>query len=411
MSKRKLILLSLSILLRFSSNAQELTKPVDGVLDLRFWDFNNTPKIALEGDWNFYWNQLLDFKEAQKREATSATFSVPWNEQVGKNIPAQGYATYTLQIYLPAGVPPLAMEVPAFYNSYSLIVNDRIISENGTVGADGNSSIPYWRSYFKNIESDHDTLNVVLHISNFHHSRGGANAPIHLGIAGSLERSVSLSHLVTKILCAFLLGMGIFAILYKGNRKAALYFAMMCFSWMMRVLFSNQYLFHEFIDVSWVWAVRIEYLSFLLTVVFGALYIGSLYKSVTPIIIKYFLIIVNTAFIFIILTFAPATFTKYIWLFLAVAAVTILFVFFVVLKALVYDRSGAWLSVSSFLMLGTVFGYNIIAYIENFDVNIIALYGGFLISFLLNGYALYYKATHTDKNDMLTFDELYGKKD
>jgi 7TM diverse intracellular signalling len=411
MSSRKLVLLSLTFLLELSSYAQELPKPIDGVLDLRFWDFNETPKIALDGDWNFYWNELLNFKEAEKKEATSATFSVPWNEQVGKNIPAQGYATYTLQIYLPEGIPPLAMEVPAFYNSYRLIVNDKTISENGTVGIDRNSSAPYWRSYFKNIESGHDTLDIVLQISNFHHSRGGANSPIHLGLSDSLGRSVSLSHLVTKVLCAILFGMGLFAIFYTRNRKAALYFSVMCFSWTMRVLFSNQYLFHEFIDVSWLWAVRIEYLSFLLTVVFGALYIGSLYKSVTPIIVKYFLVIVNTVFIFIILTFAPATFTKYVWLFLAVAAVTILFVFYVVLKALVYDRSGAWLSVSSFLMLGTVFGYNIIAYIENFDVNIIALYGGFLISFLLNGYALYYKATHTDKNDMLTFDELYGKKE
>jgi 7TM diverse intracellular signalling len=410
MSSRKLILFSLTFLFRLSASAQELAKPVDGVLDLRARDFKDSPKISLDGDWNFYWNQLLSFREAEKKEATTIAFSIPWNEQVGKPFPAEGYATYTLQIYLPKGAPPLAMEVPAFYNSYRLIVNDKIISENGKVGIDKNSTAPYWRSYFKDIESGHDTVNVVLQISNFHHSRGGANLPIHLGASDSLKNSVSLSNLVTKVLCAILFGISLFAIFYRRNRKAALYFSVMCFSWMTRVLFSNQYLFHEFIDLSWLWAVRIEYLSFLFTVVFGTLYISSLYPTVTPIIIKYFLLIVNGAFIFIILMLAPATFTKYVGLFLAVAAVTILFVFFVVLKALVYDRSGAWLSVSSFLMLGTVFSYNIIAYLENFDVNIIALYGGFLISFLLNGYALYYKTIHNDKSDMLTFEDLYGKK-
>jgi hypothetical protein len=409
MSIRKLIILSIALAAVLSAFSQEI-KPVSGVVDLRSWDFLDSPKISLDGEWNFYWNELLDFQQAEKKASTPITFSIPWSEQVGMQLPPQGYATYALQIYLPREAPPLAMEVPAFYNSYQLFVNGKMISKNGTVGIDLNSSSPYWRSHLASIETDQDTLNVVLHISNFHHNRGGANLPIHLGSYDVLGRRASISDAVTKILCLILLGMSIFSLFNRANRKAALYFSALCFSWMVRSLFSNQYLFHEFIEVSWMWAVRIEYLSIFLTVIYGALYIGTLYRSDTPIILKYFLVIANSAFIFIILISTPAIFSKYIWIILAVALITVLFAFFVVLKALVYDRAGAWFSVSSFLLMATVFGYNIVAYLENFDVNVIALYSGFLVSFALNGYALYYQATHNDKNDTLTFEQLYGKK-
>jgi 7TM diverse intracellular signalling len=397
-------------LLVLSSYAQETGKPIGGVLDLRRWDFTTSPRISLDGEWKFYWNELLTYAEAKEKPETSLiNFSVPWGEQPTIKLPAEGYATYTLQIYLPKNAPKLAMEVPAFYNSYQLIVNDKVVAENGKVGIDKNSSVPYWGFYVNDVDVDSDTLDLVLHISNFHHSRGGANMPIHLGSSDAVRTNISISNGVTKALCAILLGMALFAIFYKKNRKPALYFSAVCFSWMVRVLFSNQYLFHDFFEVPWAWAVRIEYFSFLSTAIFGALYIGSLYRSDTPLILKYFLVIANCAFVFIILILTPASFSKYVWLYLAVALLTVVFAFFVVLRALVYDRAGVWLSVASFLLLATMFGYNIIAYLENFDVNNIVLYGGFLLSFALNGYALHYQTTHGDKKDMLTMDELYGK--
>lgn len=409
MSAIKFTFLSIVLLLHLGSLAQE-AKPTAGTLDLRSWDFKASPRISLDGEWKFYWNELLTYSEAEKKPETFLiNFSVPWSEQQSKKLPAEGYATYTLQIYLPKGIPKLALEVPPFYNSYELIVNGKLVSGNGKVGTDKNSSIPYWRFYLKDLDVDRDTLDLALQISNFHHSRGGANMPIHLGSPDSLRTSFTISDWVIKILCGALLIMSLFFPFYNRNKKTALYFSAVCFSWLVRVLFSSNYFFHDFFEVPWDWAVRLEYFSFLSTAIFGALYIGSLYRQDTPIILKYFLVIANVAFILLIIILSPATFTKFVWLYLAVALLTVVFALFVVLRALVYDRAGVGFSIAGFILLAAMFGYNIIAYLENFDVNSIVFYSGFLIAFLLKGYVLHYRSTHSDKNDMLTMEELYGK--
>jgi 7TM diverse intracellular signalling len=410
MSALKFIFLGLALLLHQTSLAQE-EKPTAGVLDLRSWDFNASPKISLDGEWKFYWNERLTQQEAQKKPETFLiSFSIPWSEQHGRELPAEGYATYTLQIFLPKNAPKLAVEVPPFYNSYQLSINEKVIAENGKVGTNKNSSIPYWRTTLNEINSGTDTLNLILHISNFHHSRGGANMPIHLGTSDSLHNSFTISDWVIKTLCVALLIMSLFFLFYSRNKKTALYFSAVCFSWLVRVLFSSNYFFHDFFEIPWNWAVRLEYFSFLSTAIFGALYIGGLYRQDTPVILKYFLVIVNVAFIFLILISIPATFTKFVWLYLAVALLTVIFALFVVLRALVYDRAGVWFSIAGFVLLAAMFGYNIIAYLENFDVNSIIFYGGFLIAFVLTGYAMHYRTTHEDKSDMLTMEELYGKK-
>jgi hypothetical protein len=410
MSARKFTFLGITLLLHLSSLAQG-EKPTAGVLDLRSWDFNASPKISLDGEWKFYWNELLTHQEAQKKPETFLiSFSIPWNEQHGRKLPAEGYGTYTLQIYLPKNSPKLAVEVPAVYNSYQLTINEKLVAQNGQVGTDKNSSIPYWRVSVNEIENDNDTLNLVLHISNFHHSRGGANMPIHLGSSDSLQSGFNISDWVIKALCAALLMMSLFFLFYSRNKKTALYFSAVCFSWLVRVLFSSNYFFHDFFEIPWEWGVRLEYLSFISTAIFGALYIGSLYRQDSPVILKYFLVIVNTAFIFLILISSPTTFTKFVWLYLAVALLTVAFALFVVLRALVYDRAGVAFSVVGFVFLAAMFGYNIIAYLENFDVNTIIFYGGFLIAFVLQGYAMHYRTTHPDKSDILTMEDLYGKK-
>jgi hypothetical protein len=410
MLKRLLAFSCFALYISFSGLSQEMGKSANGVLDLREWDFNTAPEVLLDGEWKFYWNELLTYPEAQSKESTAIVFTVPWSEQQGKKFPAIGYATYTLQVFLPTAVPNLVLEVPAFYNSYELIVNNKVVSQNGKVGIDKNSSVPEWRFVLTEV-SPADTLNMVLHISNFDHSRGGANVPIRLGIATSLKSSVQLSNLVTKILVGILLGLALFFFFYLKNRKIGIYYSLFCLSWLVRLLFSNHYLYHEFFEMSsWALAVRIEYLSLFTTVIFGVLYIGGLYRQDSYPVMKYFLVTLNVVFIFLILVLTPATFSAYVWLYLAVAMLMVMFAFFIVLRALVYDRAGVWFSVASFILMALLFGYNIVAYLENFDVNSIVFYSGFMVAFILNGYALHYRSTHTDKSDMLTMEELYAKK-
>ena len=72
-----------------------------GVLDLRKSSFSE--KIPLNGEWYFYWNQLLSPRKENVSKGTIVDFPMTWNkhEQIGKKLPAIGYASYSLTVLLP----------------------------------------------------------------------------------------------------------------------------------------------------------------------------------------------------------------------------------------------------------------------------------------------------------------------
>src|SRR6185295_16603145 len=100
----RIIFISLLLLLQIllldckPKNSKVAPKVIDGVLDLKNWDFKKDGVIDLTGEWDFYWKSFLsseDFK-SEKKPVRSSTITVPgsWN---GKEIDTEilsgeGYA-------------------------------------------------------------------------------------------------------------------------------------------------------------------------------------------------------------------------------------------------------------------------------------------------------------------------------
>lgn len=95
----------------------------NGVIDLSRWDFNKNGNICLDGEWDFYWQQFMNFREVQdKKPDIYAEVPDTWNEYRinGKNLPGQGYATYRLHVItsLPAGTQ-MGLRPYAFSSAYN----------------------------------------------------------------------------------------------------------------------------------------------------------------------------------------------------------------------------------------------------------------------------------------------------
>ena len=43
-----------------STSGKKPPQAVDGVLDLSAWDFEKDGLVKLDGEWEFYWEQLLE---------------------------------------------------------------------------------------------------------------------------------------------------------------------------------------------------------------------------------------------------------------------------------------------------------------------------------------------------------------
>src|SRR5659263_52215 len=87
----------LLLLMVFSSAcAADNSKISTGILDITQWDFNIDGNISLDGDWEFYWNKLLNYKDLYEEEPNLyADVPHTWNAY-SKN--GEGYATYRLHV-------------------------------------------------------------------------------------------------------------------------------------------------------------------------------------------------------------------------------------------------------------------------------------------------------------------------
>ncbi|WP_031515852.1 hypothetical protein [Desulfofalx alkaliphila] len=129
-------------------------RALEGTLDLTGWDFEQMGPVELNGDWEFYWGQLLtpgDFNEGQGG-FDKHLFSVPqsWNGyRVNDQIlTGEGYATFRLKVLLPEDEQSKSLGLSAISTAHKLWVNGRLVSAQGEVATQREQSDP---KYFPKI--------------------------------------------------------------------------------------------------------------------------------------------------------------------------------------------------------------------------------------------------------------------
>ncbi|HLX91966.1 MAG TPA: hypothetical protein VKR32_09800, partial [Puia sp.] len=182
--RRKIIcfLLFLYSVSRCIAQDRQFPHAVGGVLDLRQENlFAN--QLALDGQWEFYWNELINPQLGPTGTTRYTAFPSPWKKDTidGKPLPSQGYASYRLTVLLPRRHPRLAMRVPDVYSTYALYGNGELLSRNGRPGTTAGSTKPFWALRVVYFPSESDTLVLVLQVANFHHAKGGPYKAIILG--------------------------------------------------------------------------------------------------------------------------------------------------------------------------------------------------------------------------------------
>ncbi|MEO9872645.1 response regulator [Ekhidna sp.] len=354
--------LCLSILLQsVDISAQEVQ---NGVLDLTEFSFDAKPTIPLKGEWAFYPSQFIS--PASKQPATEKVLiNIPdrW-EQSG--LPAMGYGSYQLFI-IRNSKEPLALRIPDLFSTYKLFVNNEKLASMGVPGVDSDSEKPgrnYQLVSLAHIPSD--TLNVVIHISNFVHSKGGIGSPITLGTLNSLTYKKFIND-VYDVFMAGCLVMGAFFFLglyfYGRKEKMALYFALFCLVYSYRIVGWGNYVLHDIIDIPYRFGMTIEYSTFYLTAFFFCLYLKHLFSEETPKkLVNFFL---SISLLWALMTLLPVRiFSQLNDPFLIVLLLGMVLISFVYTKALIRGKEGAKYSIYSTVGILLVFFMKTAAYLN-----------------------------------------------
>jgi hypothetical protein len=128
-----------------------------------------------------------------------------------------------------------------------------------------------------------DRLDIVFHVSNFHHRRGGAWEPIQLGEETQLRdlREIRVGIDLFLFTSIFIMAVYHFVLFFlRRQDRSPLYFGLFCFMAAVQHLTTGErYLTHIFPAMSWGLLVKLEYLSMCLVVPPFVLFMRSLFSK------------------------------------------------------------------------------------------------------------------------------------
>ena len=120
-----------------SHTEKNIPLAVKGVLDLRNWDFKKDGMIKLNGEWEFYDNELLlptDFQSNTKRNLGTNIYQA--------FLVQQGYCTYRLKLLMDNPEELYSVNIDFIQNAYELWADNKLITSVGQVGKTKNEMIP-----------------------------------------------------------------------------------------------------------------------------------------------------------------------------------------------------------------------------------------------------------------------------
>lgn len=267
-------------------------KAVQGSLDLTEWDFARQGVHPLDGEWEFYWNELLEPADFAGNAAPPAPgwIALPhsWNGSVvdGRKIGGEGYATFRLRVRLPGtadSVGQLAVKMPLVFTSYKLWINGTLLAETGTVGTDRSSVTPAFQTKLVSFTPRPGDNEIVLQVANFHHLRGGVTKKLELGTLGEMSRKSDLKLGMELFLAGSLIIMGWYHLgLYSFRRKdrTPLYFGLLALDVGIRTLLVGETIWTKmFPHFPWEVALKMEYWTFYLGFPLFMMYVRHLYPD------------------------------------------------------------------------------------------------------------------------------------
>lgn len=350
-----LLLIALSVIL---GNKVSATKVINAEIVLSDAYLNDPEVIDLEGRWRFYWQEFVSPLKAPLNQERPffMDFGESWSDlpALKNSYHAKGYGTYELNIVSSRSSEDFALRIPEFYSAYTLYLNGEEVSRNGTVGTNLGESEPYWLPKVVSIDLQQGVNRLVLHVSNFEHHRGGSVGPISLGPANTMFFYKNMAVSGSLFIAGTLLIAAVFSLIVYYFQKldfAFLFFGLFALTYMYRVVGTDTYILHEvFTGLNWYTAIRLEYLSLFLSVIFFTYFYKNLIARRAP---EWIFHSIGAVSLIMALTvmLPPRTFTAFINYYLLFIAAALLITTTFYLRAIRLSHSMSWFTAISVFSL------------------------------------------------------------
>jgi class 3 adenylate cyclase len=362
--RRPEILVILLLFLVSWSCVKRDTLPIhQGQLDLSLWDPRLRPVLELAGEWEFAANTVL-LPNQKSPEPAFIKWPKTWENY------NQGYASYRLRLKLPRALQgqTLALFIPFQSTAMRVLMNGEKIFESGSFGTDRSTSVPSRDQAIINFPAQED-MEILVHISNFHHSRGGTWYAMKMGLFRDVVDDRFRRLIMDSLVIFMLLGLGLYFVFsYVVNRKPlSLAIGFTGLTNALRFSMTSSRLFEELIPLGFAAGFRLEYWSLYLLVqayvYFAYLYLRTIFSRHIGLFLLICSLLVN-AKVFLSVEF----FSRYLFLAHILCLFAILYCFYISIKGL---RKNIWGSVYIFYGSLTIFTASLI------DIILVNILGNF----------------------------------
>ena len=334
-------------------------KAVDGVLDLREWDFHKDGYATLDGQWEFYWQQLLysDDFTADSAPRMTGFLQVPgsWNKLKidNESIPTDGFATYRLKVLLKDAEQHLLFRIEPVNSAYQFYINGELMAAAGTLGKSEQDSAAAFSMERINYYAGAQTLELIVHVSNFRHRRGGIAHPMQFGHQASVVglNDFRLAVVLFSSGCLFIMAVyHLFVYVTRRKDISPLYFGSFCFVIAIRVVAQTGYLWQVFPGASWDLRLNTDYLTFYLAAPLFATFIHSLFPQCFSKKVLRTLLVMSCPFVLSALVLPANVVTDTIPAFQVITLVFMSYIIYVLVKSVVRKLEGALLFLVAFMV-------------------------------------------------------------
>ncbi|MFW6016762.1 MAG: diguanylate cyclase [bacterium] len=362
----------------------------DAILNLQNINFSKEV-ISLDGEWEFYWQELLEPDDFHNSQKISSIVEVPaaWNAYHidGETINSMGYATYRIIIEFDKNPKIKGLKIPRVFTSYKMWVNGELIASAGNIANSHENASPRYQPQLAFFQPEEYT-EIIVQVSNFSHRSGGILESIILGSEENILNLRTKALAYDLFLFGALLIMGIYHLIiyiYRKKEHSILYFAIFCLLVSIRTIIVGEIFFiHLFPEFNWELAHNIQTLSYYLGVLFLFMFFKSLYpNAISDISVKLITIIVSLFTLLVLLT--PARiFTYFNPLFQIFNIITIIYLFFSLFNVLKFKVIKEKDTSSLFIIIGVIILIISIVH-DMFFLSILMSDYGFLRSFIKTG--------------------------
>ena len=402
------LLFLLGALTTLSACADERPEPPsaqEGVLDLRHWNFDRDGPVALQGEWQFWWKELLPpnkFLGTLTPPQPQGTFSIP-KAWVGQDHPTQpdislgstGYATFRIQVLLAPDAPtnPTGIAVKFTNSAHQLWVLNETqaysILRNGIPSQNPTNEIPERVPQISPLPTHATTLTFIWQVSNAQHYFGGVPYAPVMGVYQELTQELLTNRLQETALLGFLLIMSVYNFLLfylRSKDSTSLWLGLATLAFSVRLLTLQKFpgIFLDPSPQNYLWLVRCEFIA--LIVACGSLVKFLALISSSPLARKtaqIYLICVG-GFILFTLTTEALTHTRHMQTFIFLSCMAFIPIFTILFKESTQGSTPARMCIIGFSPILAVLLIAIVELINNPNqLPVVTKFGPYAMGFVL----------------------------